>query len=194
MSVAVAPPEKKLMTIEEFLALPDDGRERWLIRGELRPKEASMSVRNWRHGRVESYVAKLLGIWLDCQPEPRGEIVSGDTGFRLLGTMDSLVGVDVAYASAEVVTRTGVKTPFFDGPPVLAVEVLSPSDKHEEVVEKVNEYLEAGAVVWEIDPDFRTVRVHRPGHEPETFNALQELSGEPYLPGFRMRVADLFRW
>ena len=35
MSTATAP---KLMTAEEFLALPDDGVERWLIRGQLREK------------------------------------------------------------------------------------------------------------------------------------------------------------
>src|SRR5688572_30356502 len=33
MSTATAP---KLMTVEEFLALPEDGVERWLIRGQLR--------------------------------------------------------------------------------------------------------------------------------------------------------------
>jgi len=30
--------DTSLMTAEEFLALPDDGRERWLIRGRLRRK------------------------------------------------------------------------------------------------------------------------------------------------------------
>ena len=58
--------------------------------------------------------------------------------------------------------------------------------------EKVEPYLEVGTVVWVVDPDFRTVTVHRPGHVPETFNETQELSGEPELPGFRVPVAELF--
>ena len=53
-------------------------------------------------------------------------------------------------------------------------------------------YLEVGTVVWVVDPDFRTVSVHRPGRFVEGFNETQELSGEPELPGFRVRVADLF--
>ena len=35
MSVAISPPEKTLMTAEEFLALPEDGVHRELIHGEL---------------------------------------------------------------------------------------------------------------------------------------------------------------
>ena len=42
MSAAAVP---KLMTVEEFLALPDDGVERWLIRGELREKRDKLLAR-----------------------------------------------------------------------------------------------------------------------------------------------------
>jgi hypothetical protein len=38
MSIAEIP---RTMTAEEFLALPDDGVERWLIRGELRENRKS---------------------------------------------------------------------------------------------------------------------------------------------------------
>jgi len=72
------------------------------------------------------------------------------------------------------------------------VEILSPSDTHEEIVEKIGEYLEAGTVAWLVDPDFRNVTVYRPGKDGEFFNARQELLGEPYLPGFRVPVVRLF--
>ena len=76
---------------------------------------------------------------------------------------------------------------------MLAVEILSPSDKHEEIVERVREYLEAGVpLVWIVDPDFHTVLVHRPDGEPQLYNVRQELSGEPHLPGFRIPVARIF--
>jgi Uma2 family endonuclease len=192
MSVIESPPAKKLLTAEEFLALPDDGKERWLIRGEVRPLEPAMTVRNRKHGRVEARIAKLLGVWLDHQAEPRGEVLSGEVGFRLRSDPGSLIGIDVAYASADLVARTEGDVTYYDGPPVLAVEILSPSDKHEEVVRKINEYLGAGVVVWEVDPDFQTVRVHRPGHAPEGYNHSQELCGDPYLPGFRVEVSQIF--
>ena len=55
-----------LMTAEEFLALPDDGMERDLIRGEIREKP--MTRRNRDHSGVEAKIAALLIIWLLQQP------------------------------------------------------------------------------------------------------------------------------
>jgi len=192
------------MTTEQMLALPDNGMDRELFRGELREKprdreqtcgdwrDKPMTMRNRRHSRVETRVAKFLDNWLDTQPEPRGEVVSGEAGFRLRRNPDSSVGIDVAYASADQVANMPAAA-FYEGPPILAVEVLSPSDQQEEIAAKVALYLESGvAVVWVIDPIFRTVVVHRPGSEPEMFNALQALSAEPHLPGFLVPVASLF--
>lgn len=190
MSVAVSPPEKKQMTVEEFLALPDDGISRELIRGLL--KERGMTVRNRFHSKAEALIVKLLGNWLDGLPEPRGEIVCGEAGFRLRGPTDTVVGIDVAYASAALVAATDPSQKIFDGPPALAVEILSPSDTHEEVIDKIKLYHEAGVVVWEVDPDLRVVRVHRPGREAEMFTQSQELTTEPELPGFRAAVARIF--
>jgi Uma2 family endonuclease len=189
MSLAPAQPPVA-MSVEEFLALPDDGISRELIRGQLR--ERGMTVHNRFHSKIEATVARLLGNWLEQQPEPRGEILSGEAGFRLRARRDSLVGIDVAYASAQLVAGTPEGILIFDGPPVLAVEILSPSDRHEDVVEKVEVYKEAGVTVWEVDPDFRTVRVHRAGRDPEMFSNQQELVTEPELPGFRVPVAKIF--
>ena len=54
-----------LMTTEELLAMPDDGVERWLIRGELREKRPPeggppMTVRNRYHSRVLMFVGHVL--------------------------------------------------------------------------------------------------------------------------------------
>ena len=190
MSMTVSPPEKRLMTAEEFMAIPEDGISRELIFGEVR--EYGMALRNHMHGEVVINVGHFHKLWLALQPEPRGTVSGGDSGFRIRRDPDVLVGPDVAYASAELVARTPRVPCFYDGPPLLAVEVLSPSDKHEDIVEKIRLYLDADVVVWEIDPDFRRVSVHRPGHEVETFNASQELSADPYLPGFRVAVAAIF--
>jgi Uma2 family endonuclease len=187
------PPETPptVMTVEEFLALPSNGISRELIRGELR--ERGMTVRSRFHSRVVARVTYLLLRWLDEQPEPRGDVVAGEAGFHLRGTRDSLVGIDVAYVSPELLAATGRRQNLFDGPPVVAIEVLSPSDTVEGIVEKTQLYLEAGAVVWQVHPDFHTVQVHQPGRAPIAFNENDELSGDPYLPGFRVPVAALFR-
>src|SRR5262249_32297134 len=158
-----------------------------LIRGQLR--EMGITARNRFHSSVEANVVQILKNWLSGRPKPRGQIVSGEAGFRLKGTKDSLVGVDVAYVSAELLAATCRKQKIFDGAPVLAIEILSSSDTHDDVVDLVDVYHEVGTTVWVVDPRFRTVAVYRPGHEPKAFNALQELSGEPELTGFRVPVA-----
>jgi Uma2 family endonuclease len=145
------------MTTEELLSLPEDGIDRELIRGQLREKP--MIRCNRRHSRVEILIGTALEKWLESRPEPSGEVVSGEAGFRLRRDPDSTVGIDVAYVSAEVAAREP-NAMYFEGPPVLAVEILSPSDKQEEIDEKVEVelYLETGvAVVWVVNPRFKTV-------------------------------------
>lgn len=180
-----------LMTTEELLALPDDGIDRELIHGQLREKP--MTRRNRRHSRTMANLTHLLVRWLEQRTKPRGEILAGEAGVRIRRDPDTMVGIDVAYISAELVGQTPGNAVYIDGPPVLAIEILSPSDKHEEIVEKLQAYLSAGVdLVWIVDPDLRTVCVHRRGAEPELFNVHQQLSGEPELPGFRITVAEIF--
>jgi Uma2 family endonuclease len=183
--VADSPP----MTVEEFLALPENGVHRELIQGRVR--EMGMTVRNRIHSRIEARIVQKLLNWLDLQPHPRGEVVCGEAGFRLKGTKESLVGIDVALVSHELIAQTEKKEKMFDGPPILAVEILAPSDKHEDTVDTVASYLEVGTVVWVVDPDFQTVTVFRPGNRPRAFNIDDELQADADLPGFRVRVADL---
>ena len=181
-----------LMTAEEFLRLPDDGIERELIDGEVR--ERGMTVRNRRHASVEPQIVFALETWRRAQSPPRGRVCSGEVGSVLFRNPDTIVGIDVAYFSAEVSERDSDWTTLMDGPPVLAVEILSPSDLQEDIVDKVRKYLQAGvALVWVVDPDFETVTVYRNDIAPQMFNNEQELAGEPFLPGLKIPVASFFR-
>jgi Uma2 family endonuclease len=189
----------KPMTTAELLAMPDDGVQRWLIRGELREKRdvmggKPMTIRNRFHSRLTVRVAKFLDNWLDARPEPRGAVLGGEAGVRLRKDPETTVGVDVVYVSAEVYAKQPDDTTLVDGVPVLAVEILSPSDMEDEINDKIDEYLSAGTpLVWIVDPHFRTVTVYRRGAAPELVNVDQELTAEPHMPGFRVRVAELFK-
>lgn len=179
------------MTTEELLALPENGMERWLIAGEL--QERPMPVRNRFHSRVMTCVATELENWRRRQPEPRGQVLTGDTGIRLQRDPDTTVGADLAYVTAEVLARQSQETTIIDGLPLLVVEILSPSDTVEHVNDKIDLYLAAGILlIWIIDPHWRTVTVHGPDAEPLLFTSRQELIAEPYLPGFRVLVQQLF--
>jgi len=181
-----------LMNSEEFFALPDapEVRQR-LVRGEL--KEDAVTKRNPHHSGATAALSRLIGNWVAEQPEPRGWVYDGEAYFRIRRNPDTNVGIVVAYASAELVAATGPKDKFLDGPPVLAVEVLSPNDTIEEISETVEDYLDAGVrLVWIVNPFDREVKVHRQDVAAEYVNEMGVLNGDPEMPGLRIRVADLF--
>jgi Uma2 family endonuclease len=193
MTAAVA---GTLMTAEEFLALPDDGVERWLIRGQLRENgDTDMTMRNRKHAITESRVVRVLGRWLDARPEPKPEVASGEAGFLLRdGPPTIAAGVDVALITPAQADAPNPNTTLVVGPPLLIAEVVSPSDSAGDVAERVGEYLACGVpVVWELDPLRKTLIVHRPGADPLALDVRDTLTGDPELPGFRAAVADFFR-
>jgi Uma2 family endonuclease len=77
--------------------------------------------------------------------------------------------------------------------PDLAVEVVSHNDLASEIEAKVVEYLDAGVrLVWVIDPETRTARVHRANGSVSWLREKDDLSGEDVLPGFQCRLGELF--
>ncbi len=193
MSATAVP---KLMTLEEFLALPEDGVERWLIRGELREKrDTDMTRRNKAHSITEARLTGLLWVWSGSQLQPRGEVVCGEAGFILRRNPETIsAGVDVALITASQADTRDPDTNMIVGAPTVIAEVLSPNDTVEEVEERVGEYLDCGIpVVWIINPAFRTVTIHRPNTNPIALDARSTLTGDPELPGFSSPVANLFR-
>jgi Uma2 family endonuclease len=188
MSTAAAP---GLVTTEELLNLPQNGTDRWLIRGQLRQKP--MTVRNRFHSRAMVVIATELECWNRRQPEPRGVVFCGEVGMIIRHDPDTTMGIDVAYVAPDVATRNYPNTTLIDGVPVLAIEILSPSDTQKETHERLNEYLRAGvALVWIVDPADRTVRVYSPTARPQLYNEDQEIGADPHLPGFCVAVRRLF--
>lgn len=188
MSIANPP---KFVTIKEFLAIPEDGIDRELIRGEIR--ERPMTKRNRYHAKTEAKLAKLVGNWLDKQAEPRGDVFSGEVGCILSNTENTCVGIDVAYFHTEAVTQQTDETSMMRGSPILAIEILSPSDTVESINEKIDLYLDANVrLIWIVEPQFQTVTVHQPNTPPQLFNITQTFSADPQLPGLTIAVKDIF--
>lgn len=77
--------------------------------------------------------------------------------------------------------------------PELAVEVVSPNDLVDELMEKVKEYFDAGVTrVWVVYPRLEIVHVYETFTQIVVLTRQQELTGEPFLPGFRLPITDLF--
>ncbi len=182
----------KMMTVEEFLALPDDGVDRELIYGEMREK--GMTVRNESHSTVMANVAYYAKDWVLRTNASGLKVVCGEAGFQLSQNPPLVVGVDVAISDASPSERRDVRTTLVRGIPHVAIEILSPSDSVHDVHEKTRLYLEHGVhAVWVIDPEGRTVSIYRQDREPDLYNANHTLTCESELPGFSVRVAELFK-
>ena len=178
-------------TTEEIFALPNDRLERDLIRGELRVYPSTFRV--WRNAQVLMAVGVILGNWVDTHQAGAGEVAAANVGVRLKRHPETMVGLDADYFSAASIAQMPPKQPWYEGPPVLAVEILSPSDTHEGVVEKINLYLECGVpVVWIVDPDFQTLMVYRPDQAPAMLSVQETLDGHPELPGLKVAVREFF--
>ncbi|MFO0805228.1 MAG: Uma2 family endonuclease [Gemmataceae bacterium] len=197
MSAATAE-TPKVWTAEDLLAMPDDGVERWIIRGQLREKpseypEAKMTVRNRHHSSVMTRVATAIMNWLRTQPKPRGDAFCGEVGVILPGRTSTL-GVDVVYAAPDVVeVQDDEESTLLVGVPTLTVEILSPNDTQVQVREKTREYLQAGvSIVWVVDPHDQIVRVYQNGLPAESYNVTHHMPEHPAMPGFTPAVAEFF--
>ncbi|MDX1970337.1 MAG: Uma2 family endonuclease [Planctomycetaceae bacterium] len=194
MSATIAPPTNvapSLMTSEEFLSLPDDKRDRILIRGTVWEKR--MTYRNFFHSSVMAYLVYQLTHWAVSNPDRGLNVVSGEAGVRLRTDPATIVGIDVAVVRRQATLLTVGNRTILDEPPLLAAEILSPSDRQREVEARVDEYLATGVpLVWIVSPHFRTITAHAPGKDPQMFSGNADLIAEPVLPGFRIPVARVF--
>jgi len=182
----------KPMTSDELFALPHNKKiDRWLFRGELR--ESKVTKRNPNHAGAVMAIGGMLYEWLRTQPKPRGKLYGGEAYFRIRKDPETNVGVDVALSSPEQRASVKKKSSYIDGPPVVAIKVLSPYDKQKEIDEMIEEFVECRVpLVWIVDPMDETVTVYRPDAEPVLFNRKQNLAGFPELPGFSCSVAEIF--
>lgn len=181
----------KLMTADEFwdyVHRPEnEERELDLIRGEV----VEMPRARRPHGIICNQISFALTSWVATgQP---GYIAINDAGVVLHEDPDTVVGPDVAYYT-DANTFENVHPKWGEVAPVLAVEVLSPTDRPGRVSAKVQEYLTAGTkLVWLVDYEEHTFTVYRPDQRFVVLKATDTLEGFSELPGFRCRVSDLFR-
>jgi Uma2 family endonuclease len=174
-----------IMTIEEFERLPDDGWRLELVRGQVVREPPA----GFEHGDVAFEIGTLLRLF--ARKHRLGKVVGTDAGFVLFDEPPTVRAPDVAFVSKERLTFDPKR--FAPIAPDLAVEVISPSNTMSEIHEKVLDYLDAGTrLVWVVDPGSCMVAVYRSRDEIRLLNRADELDGGDVLPGFRLKVSELF--
>jgi Uma2 family endonuclease len=77
--------------------------------------------------------------------------------------------------------------------PDFVVELMSPSDRLQELQEKMDEYIANGAQLgWLIDPFNKCVYIYRAGQAVEYLENPTTISGDPTLAGFVFNVAEIW--
>jgi Uma2 family endonuclease len=172
-----------LMTAEELGNLPDEPLRHELIKGEL----LTMSLPKDEHARVAANLTILLGQYVKAN---QLGAVRAEGGYKLESDPDTVLGPDVSFVSNNryALSPEG----YHDGPPDLAVEVLSPDDRRGKVEHKLSLWLELGArCVWLVNPRKRTVEVCRLSGERRLLHETDELIDDT-VPGFRVQVSEIF--
>ena len=172
-----------LMTLEEFMNIDDEPNRHELIKGELLTMPSPKPL----HGRA---VANLTMLLLQHVKANRLGVVYTESGYHLESEPDTVLGPDLSFVSAERLDQSDEH--YYDGPPDLAVEVLSPGDRKGYVERKLAVYLETGArSVWHVNPRRRTVEVISSTGERRTLHETDELVDDT-VPGFRVKVSEIF--
>jgi Uma2 family endonuclease len=77
--------------------------------------------------------------------------------------------------------------------PDFVVEIRSPSDSLKSIQDKLQEYIENGASLgWLIDRKNRKVYIYRPQTEVECLENPTTVSGDPVLPGLRLKMEKIW--
>ena len=168
---------------EKYIQRPENAdRLLELVNGEVVEK-----VPTEEHGIIVLNIAAPLRTFARQYKLGR---VTTEAIHRLPDDDQNAVLPDVSFRSdpATPVVRKG-SVPVM---PDLAVEVQSPSQSDDDMIEKAAYYLANGSrMIWLVYPAKRTVEVHQHS-QVETLTEADTLDGSDVLPGFKLAVSEVF--
>jgi len=176
-------------TYDDFVLFPDDGKRHELIDGDHYVTPSPSLRQQTIAGRLHLSLGKYL------EANPIGQVWAAPLDVVL--SKYDVVEPDLLYVSS---ARASILTvPNIQGPPDLAVEILSPGTRKTDEVVKRRTYERSGLdEYWVVDPELDLVKVYR--LTGGKFERVAELSSEsddvlttPLLPGLRIPLRALFR-
>jgi len=155
-----------------------------------------MSPASWKHGDRALWMGRKVGNFVE--EHNLGRTTAAETGYIVFKSPDPqgkdiVRAPDVGFVAAARVPDELPDAGFVPFAPDLAIEVVSPNDKLDEIDQKVAEYLKYGTrLIWVLYSKLKEVRVHAPGRETRTLRGDEILDGEDVLPGFKLSVRQIF--
>lgn len=181
-----------LLTAEEFAELPEprEGGKMELVGGKV----VTFMPVSGKHGELQGLIWHALRVFLENTGLGKATV---ETGYILRREPDLVRGPDVSIAPLALLPAGRLPdSGFIQGPPLLAIEVVSPNDTERDVLEKVGEYLDAGVQrVWLVRSRHRDVVVYRADGGVRAFSADEHLTSEDAglaTPGLDIPIGPLF--
>jgi Uma2 family endonuclease len=178
------PASDRLLTGDELFALGDVGPCE-LVDGRMVP----MSPTGAEHGTVEGNIAFILKRFV--KPRALGWVLAGEVGIYTRRDPDRVRAADVVFVSRERIDA--IPTGFLETAPELVVEVVSPSDRWQDLRQKIGEYFAIGVeAVWIVDPKVRTVLAQTSPTQMRELGEGQELVCKGALEGLTISIPEFF--
>ena len=180
---------RERMTLEEFLRRPDIDEHPYLeyidgrIEAKVSPKKKHSELPSEFRDRFNRFATPLrLGrAYVELRCTFAGRSIIPDVAFLLK-----------AHIELDDQGEPVDDTPW---PPDLRVEIISPDQSARKAREALTFSMAHGCRLgWRINPDRKTIDIHRPGRPVERLAPDGILEGEPVLPGFRLPAAEVFGW
>ncbi len=154
------------------------------INGKLEKKEMPTA----KHSGISSRITIEIGIFLKQNRIGR---VYGDNTLFTIGANKRIP--DAAFVSSEKIPSTGEPFDIWNFAPDIAIEVISPSERHNAVEQKISDYFAAGVrQVWKIVPESKTIAIYFSPTEITVLTENDTLTCEGILPNFRLNLSDIF--
>jgi Uma2 family endonuclease len=175
----------KPITVEEFeeyANLPENAD----LRLEFIDGEIIEVPSNAYSSEIAALIITALVVFV--KPRKLGRVTGEGGGYKVAGAR---LAPDAAFISRErqaALDRQGYNSVA----PDLAIEVMSPSDKEEDLEKKLLKYAEAGVLVWVFRPERRVAQVHAPGQPMREIGIDGTLDGGTALPGFTLALHEVF--
>lgn len=166
-------------------ATPDDGNRYEILDGTLQVTPPPSPL----HQRVSRRLQRQLEAYFEARS--LGEVFNAPIGVVLAPH-------DIVQPDLVVVTEPGlISNRAIEGPPLLAVEILSPSTRSHDRVAKFARYARLGIPhYWMVDPSAEWLEAYRlqEGSYVLAVRGVKDATIElPEFPGLKVLLADLWR-
>jgi Uma2 family endonuclease len=178
-----APPAGRLLTAEEYAVLPDDRRTE-LINGRM----VESPWPDFSHGCVQAAIGARLANFVESRD--LGHVVA--TGIVTTRNPDTVRGADVSFFTYERIPKHEIPEGYPAVAPEVVFEIVSVFDRMSQDLQRVGEFLMAGArCVCVVDPCRRSAVVYGEDDSVTVLTENDTLHLPPPLADWTPRLCDL---